>query len=153
MYFSVLGPPLKHWGLCLLGNMFKNRNCSYMKRILEGMVSLFVGNSNEYFDIFTHTLPAVGMSRVHRKWFMSQKYWYTRAWAQGSEKEKQEATKLHNRLVENVCQKRGKSIPERNPWGCLLGWYKLMFVLLQFSVVTLIYASSGSVPSPLGYVQ
>lgn len=80
-------------------------------------MSLYFGNSNEYLALFIHTLSAVGMNGVYRKWFMSQKYWYTRA--QGLEKEKQETTKLHNRLSENVCQKKRKSLPKRNPSGCI----------------------------------
>lgn len=89
---------------------------------------LFFGKSNEYFDLFIHTLSVVGMTGVYRKWFMSQKYWYTRARAQGSEKEKQETTKLHNRLSENVCQKKRETIPKRNPSGWVLCWCKPMLL-------------------------
>jgi len=71
-------------------------------------------------------LSAVGMNGVYRKWFLSQKYWYRRARAQGSEKEKQETTKLHNRLSENVCQKKKREgVPERSPSGWVLYWCKL----------------------------
>lgn len=76
--------------------------------------ALFFGNCNEYFDLFILTLSAVGMNGVHRKWFMSQKYWYTRAWAQGLEKEKQETTKLCNRLSEYMSQKKKKKKKKGN---------------------------------------
>lgn len=71
-------------------------------------MSLLFGKSKEYSDLFIHMFSAVGMTRVCRKWFMSQKYWYRRAQAQGSEKEKQETAKLYSRLSENMCQRKKK---------------------------------------------